>query len=172
MVDGLTAALIARVPASSWTDSSSAGEAVRSVAVLRFDEDRKALVLTASGRWAWTSIDRDGKDILHELRLPDAVGVLPVLELDPAGLEVKLAAVAALLGTSPGELVVALPGTDLLDVAFETRSDYWIACALRWMDALPRWSARAALMQAVVNDPTVSQRNRHRARKLLATRED
>lgn len=171
MADDLTpAALAARVQMSSWTINSSAAEGDSWFAVLPFDENRKALVIASSGRWAWTSTGSDGQVRLHELQPPDVVGVLPLLELDPAGLRDKLATSATLLQTSPEDLVAALPVADLFGAAFEAKSDYWIELALRWMET-PFWSSvPAAAMEAVVDDPRVSQNHRHRTQKLLSRR--
>lgn len=156
------------MPTSSWTASSLTGETALWVPVLPFDENRKALALEAQGRWAWTSTGDEGAYHLHALRLPEAVGVLPVLELDPSRLGGKLGAASAMLRISPEDLMAALPLADLFGIAFETRSDYWIARALRWMEVLPKSRAPAAVLQAVVNDQQVSQRNRHRIRRLLS----
>lgn len=171
MADELTPAeLTRRVPASSWTASSSADDTRRWFEVLPFDEDRKALVLEASGRWLWASVDRSGASRSHELRPPEVVGVLPLLELDPAALQGKVTSAAAILGIPPADLISALPSAEVFAAAFETRSDYWIDRALEWMVRLPGLSIPAAAMRAIVDDPMASQSVRHRIRKLLSTR--
>lgn len=170
MANGLTcAALASRVPLSSWTGGPPLAELDQWFAVLQFDESRKTLVLTSSGRWAWISTGSDGQARLHELRPPDVIGALPVLELDVAGLASKLALHAMTLRVTSEDLVAALPTADLVKVAFATKSDYWIDHALRWLEADYWSSVPVAAMQAVLDDPSIGQNLRHRTRKLLST---
>jgi hypothetical protein len=129
--DRLSAADLARrVPESSWF-SSEHGDWLP---VMRFDENLLALVITKSGQWGWVSEAPDGKHSLRKLQAPEVIGAIPFLELSPRGLVSKLTETAALLRVSRRELASALPITELIAVALDTRSNYWIEKALTWLE--------------------------------------
>ncbi|WP_171042465.1 hypothetical protein [Sinomonas gamaensis] len=114
-------------------------------------------------------MDSSGTRHLHELQPPDVVGVLPLLELDPAALQGKLTDAADILRISPADLINVLPSAEVFAAALETRSDYWIDRALEWITRLPALNIPLAAIRPVVDDPRVGQSVRHRIRKLLST---
>jgi hypothetical protein len=168
---GLASDLAGRVPAAAWTADLVLGavDQVPWFAVLRFDQDRNALVVTADGRWSWTSRGQDGAIRRHQLRAPAVVGVLPLLELAPDQLAGKLSEAASVLRISPEDLALALPVAPVLEAAFATRSDYWIERALLWIETIQSFNRPIDSMRAVIADPRVRQQLRHRTRKALTT---
>jgi len=168
----LASDLAKRVPADAWSPGlvPSSDDQVPWFPVLRFDENRKALVVTADGRWSWTSSGQDDAVRRHKLRAPEVVGVLPLLELAPSQLTAKLSDAASVLRMSPEDLVLALPVAQVFNAAFETRSDYWIGRALLWIETVQGFESNIDSMRAVIDDLRVSQQLRHRTRKVLAAR--
>jgi hypothetical protein len=156
------------VPPSSWVAGSTRD---RWFTVLRFDENRKSLVLIPDGTWSWTTVEKDGGIHRHSLGLTEGVGALPLLEISVEGLSSKVSEAAAALAVAPAKLVAVFPAVNLFEIALNTRSDYWINRALVWIEEGCWASLPIESMQAVVEDKSVEQSLRHRIRQRLSNAE-
>ena len=116
-------------------------------------------------------MDAHGLIHLHQLNPPEGVGALPILEIELAGITIKLTEAASVLQVSPNDLRQALPAGELFETAFDTRSDYWIDRALDWMEAQPWSGLPLALMRSAIADKSLGQTLRHRAQRVLISSE-
>jgi len=153
-----------------WVESLSTLEPGQDswVNILRFDDGLKALVVTATRTWAWTSPASHGAVRLNRLQPPEGIGALPFLELEPEEVVVRLADAASALREPADDLLFALPFADLVATAFATGTDRWIERSLRWIDAIPWMFLPVETMRTVVRDTRTDRSIRRRIQEILS----
>lgn len=160
--------LARRVPDPSWISSVlPVSDEQDWLPLVRFDEDRCALVITRLGCWQWVSNGPGRETRLHKLEPPEIIGAVTFLEMPPESLSSKLAGAASMFRVPVEDLIAALPIAELVTAALDTRSDYWIDRALTWIEgaSLPEFPFHS--MREAVNDRNVSQNLRHRVRQAI-----
>jgi hypothetical protein len=134
--------------------------------LMPFDENRKWLGFANDNKWYWSG-ERHGRTMLYPVTTEAAIGALPLLESPPHAVVSRLQEVTRRTSVTSDDLLAALPLARLIDVALETRSNYWISHAIDWAEMLgpDRLSTQLA---AAAEDRQIDQRTRHRIRKLVS----
>jgi hypothetical protein len=109
----------------------------------------------------------DGKQSLRKLQMPEAIGAIPFLEMSPRDITSKLTETAVLLQLSRKEPVSALPISELIAAALDTRSNYWVEKALTWLERSPLSAPPLDSMRRAANDRGVNQHLRHRIMRTM-----
>jgi predicted kinase len=98
---------------------------------------------------------------MYSLSPPDAVGVLPVLEL-PYGVVRERAHVTARAAGVPAELIMSeLPGQVIVETALSSRSDYWVDLAAGWLRDMPAEQVPFGAIEEAAHDTALPQSSRH-----------
>jgi hypothetical protein len=59
------------------------------------------------------------------------------------------------------------PIHELIKVALESRSEYWVSLSLEWLDVMVDFKGLIPQLQSIYEDKSFSQYVRHKARKLM-----
>lgn len=95
------------------------------------------------------------------------IGLLPLLERTWSVAMVQLAEKNVELGLAPGTLEALVPWRRLPLVASEFPGDYWALLAVEWLAAMPVADRDMTALQRFSTSRSVTQRTRHRARRIL-----
>lgn len=106
----------------------------------------------------------------RQLNLDVPTGLLPCLERPYDAVTTELHNRELELSLAPGTLSRLIPLSALPVAAVETRMDYWAALALDWADPLFLADRNETVLSTIAESSWASQRTRHRARKMLRSK--
>ena len=152
--------LVDAFPPDCWVACEIETEPTLWCPIVEFGEPRRALGLVGAGEWVWGLL-RDGPDNVYLLQEPSVIGVLPILEVQFPMIREEARRAAEARGISAAALLGALPSEAIVTAALTTRSDYWAALAIKWLENHePTEGIRVAIEAAAV-DRRMSQQIRH-----------
>lgn len=165
--------IVKALPDRAWLPISLRSEnflvSVRWCPFVTLPAESVNLGLCENGEWSWSQ-KSEGVTIAHPLSGRSIVGALPLLEVSYAEVRQQVEGTAARYGPSTAAILEVLPLKAILLTALGTRSDYWVALALAWLED----GAAQGLEQdvrAIVADKQLSQSVRHRARRFIKLKE-
>lgn len=164
----LTAELSA-VSANCWIASAHPGQAgvVTWLPLVRISETGIWLGLDRQG--AWTLGRLDGVVESSTEILPSSW--VTILDADESSLRAGLASAAEKFRLSPERLQSLVPIDDVLTMAVESRSVYWVERAVQWMTERTITEDQLILLRELSAAKWVNQRTRHTARRLVKASE-
>jgi hypothetical protein len=155
--------LMALIPTDSWRAARVHGRQAIAMwcPILDYDRSRAALGLARPGEW-WWDVNREDEVEIYPLAGDAVVGTLPLLEIPFAALRSRVRESATRLGLSPQQVMSALPIATILRAALKTRSDYWVALAVEWLEDSGTASQVRDAIQSAAFDRRLEQSLRHR----------
>jgi hypothetical protein len=145
-----------------WQESRCEERWVRWAPLMQISSSGIWIGITRDGRWA-AGRPKGQIQAMEEYPPP---GFLPILDLDPDSVTGMLGSAARRLGIPRLGSEISLPFDDIILMALNGGSPYWVPRALRWIEAKGADVRLTAPLQSISESKVYDQRTRHLARKL------